>query len=468
MFGQDSKLPANLHPMIVESCLLWDSTDVYVGSSGKFAMERLLSPLSRFKIHSQDQTLFGSMYGSYCWGEPIHLRLKEKYAEALAWATPYLDESPESALVALVILESMAINFFKRDSNAYYRTMAAEYERQFPTVHAKALAKFQSTPVVKLVEFSGTDVESFYTSIPEDAAVIFAPVPNLRGFVHDKAKADELFDWQGPFGEPRKDVELRDLAMSIVATHRKWMLVGQEMPELQEHLTGFVKGSNMTAPSFIYSSSKTTRIVAPSQSIEPCKYPRLEETEELGTKLTIRRITSGEFHELRSLYIARTISPGQESRAFGVFVDEKLIGLFAFNDGGGSGHQTEGWIDGPQIYMLSDMPVAPVKYKNLAKLIVMAAVSKEAREIAETMMKRRCRSLITTAFTSREVSMKYRGVLDLLKKEEDSDYGVKPEAKKYKLEYGALIGVHSLDEQLVEWKKRFSQLRQVSENAETE
>ena len=51
------------------------------------------------------------------------------------------------------------------------------------------------------------------------------------------------------------------------------------------------------------------------------------------------------------------------------------------------------------MYLLSDFPVAPVDYKHLAKLVLYAALSKESKRLAERITRRRCASLVTTAFS---------------------------------------------------------------------
>jgi hypothetical protein len=100
--------------------------------------------------------------------------------------------------------------------------------------------------------------------------------------------------------------------------------------------------------------------------------------------------------------------------------------------------------------MLSDFPVSGSKYSKLAKLVLYAALSKESQELIQVLTSRRTLSLVTSAFTNRPVSMKYRGVFDLLSRKPSKDVKM----GKNMLNYGALLGKWTLNEGLAIWNKR--------------
>lgn len=64
-------------------------------------------------------------------------------------------------------------------------------------------------------------------------------------------------------------------------------------------------------------------------------------------------------------------------------------------------------------YLLSDFAVRPTPHRRLSKLVLAAAVSREVRDDCEQWLCGRVRTIGTTAFTDRPVSMKYRGLFDV-------------------------------------------------------
>ena len=101
---------------------------------------------------------------------------------------------------------------------------------------------------------------------------------------------------------------------------------------------------------------------------------------------------------------------------------------------------------------MSDFPVSGTDYKRLSKLIVMASVSKEDQEFYELKYGTRIVSSVTTAFSRRPASMKYRGILKLCTSQKGKD-------GQYVLNYGGRFGQWTLDEALREWKRSNREVR---------
>ena len=186
--------------------------------------------------------------------------------------------------------------------------------------------------------------------------------------------------------------------------------------------------------------------------------------EDIGGTMRIVPLKSENFRALRSQYMNPYIKPGSETASFGVLVDDKLIGVYAFS----ASPTLSNWdkhIETPTMYLLSDFPIAPTKYKRLAKLVLYAALSRESKLYAERLTNHRIRSLVTTAFTKRPVSMKYRGLFQLLNKkqlpgvdENETDMSKIYYNSGYQLNYGAPMGQWTLAEGLELWKKKHSQI----------
>lgn len=155
------------------------------------------------------------------------------------------------------------------------------------------------------------------------------------------------------------------------------------------------------------------------------------------------------------------INPGQATMALGVTVDNKLIGVYAFSAASTVVDMSK-YVDTPNIYLLSNFPIALVKYKRLAKSVLYAALSKESKEIAEKICGKQTFTLTTTVFTKKPVSMKYRGLFRLLNKKQlertsanEMDMSKIYYGNGYMLNYGAELGQCALAEELAMWKSKY-------------
>ena len=101
-----------------------------------------------------------------------------------------------------------------------------------------------------------------------------------------------------------------------------------------------------------------------------------------------------------------------------------------------------------EVYVNSDFAVPGTAYERLSKLMVMLLLSGDVRGLLERKLMQRVHGLVTTAFTARAVSMKYRGVLELAKR------GVKPDGRTY-LNYQGTFSDKSAREVYTEWLKKY-------------
>jgi len=169
----------------------------------------------------------------------------------------------------------------------------------------------------------------------------------------------------------------------------------------------------------------------------------------MGDKLTLHQMEPPEFNALRAVFLDPKIAPASASLAVAVQVDGLIIGAFAFNYGGPSHSNWDTHIIGPQIYMLTDFAIDGPKYNKLSKLILYAVLSKETLDIVQHASKQRVRSVVTTAFSDRPQSMKYRGLFDLVSRQ------VVEQEHPYMLNYGAIAGQWTLAEGLAQWKEKY-------------
>lgn len=418
----------------------WGVRDIYVGCSGNFTVERAISGTcgDRFRLHGCDVTIYSSAIGCYFSGNPLPLSLNPEMAEEYGWLADYLT-TPEDALATVKLLSAMggAID----GKNAYWVRVRNAYLRDWADLHAKNVKRIVETPF-RLATYRNGDVIEWMADLPRDTGFISYPPFYAKDYEGMYKKLEKVLVWDEPADyKPIDDARrLEFCRMAMEFDH--WILgLKERVEEFEPFLKGMTQTTNRGVPIYLYSNGGPTRIVSPKQELALIGVPRLGPGEELGANLTIVQMTHAQFATLRSKYMNENIAPGSASVTCGVLVDGVLVGVFAFS----TSPTLSNWdtyLEGPTTYLLSDFPVAPTDYPRLSKLIVYAALSKEAKHLVERYSNRRTRSLATTARTEKPVSMKYRGVLNLLNRKEGM------------LNYGGLMGEWTAQEGYEIWRKK--------------
>ncbi|MCI8442554.1 MAG: hypothetical protein HFG27_08495 [Provencibacterium sp.] len=453
-------IPASVQQILCTIVKEWEVPEIYVGCSGNFTIERTLQGAVPARLHGNDVTVYSCLLGRYFSGQPLAVEYNDDYSGPMEFIRGYLEDSP--SIVAVVLLLSKMATYLGSRPNPYYLKMIEAYSRQWEALFTATREKIERiTPF--LASFYAGDVCGWIDTIPEQAGFICYP-PFFTGDYEKMFRViEQLIRWDAPQYEMINKERIFELFRKMV--QRPYFMFGtnDELPEFREYLVGISQTTNRGVPLYLYARSRKSHIVMPVQNVSSPLLPRLGPQEDIGETIQIVTLKSEQFHALRSQYMNVNIKPGSESAAYGVAVDGKLIGIYAFS----SSPTLANWdkyIDTPTMYLLSDFPVAPSKYKRLAKLVLYAALSKESKLLAERISNKRIRSLVTTAFSKRPVSMKYRGLFRELNKkrlpgvdEEETDMSKRYYNEGYQINYGALMGEWSLAEGLQLWKEKHGQ-----------
>lgn len=461
-------IPSVVSQLADEHMQAWKARTVYVGCSGAFTVERHLSKYG-LELHSNDVLLYSAAIGGYCSGKPYPLELTEAGARDLPWVDEKDLKEPTAALATMLLVSKFAMAVGRKDNHEtpYYVKLRQAYETQWDRMHGDMVERLGGLDL-KLASYTSEDVMTWLDRVPEDAAVVAYPPFQAAGaasyFAKDFAELERTFVWDTPDYTALEDDALDSLYEKI-ADREEWLFaVNRPVPSLSEHLRAVAQTTNRAPKIHVYGSGGPRRRVQPHQSVEPIKVPHIGPDEEIGDRLTVHLLTGPQFQALRSVYMNAGIRPGAAQLPFAVCVDGKLIGSFAYSGLGPTAASWDAHLPQPSCYLLSDFPVSASKYDRLAKLVIMAALSTETRALILRYGKKPFRSMTTTAISKNPVSMKYRGVLKLVKREEndsfDTDWGRDINdgdayySRPWKLQYGSELGLYTLDEALAEWKKR--------------
>ena len=453
-------IPGSVQQILGDIVKSWDVSDIYIGCSGNFTIERILHGMTPARLHGNDVTIYSCLLGAYFSGQPLNAKYRKDYDGPMTFVRDYIKDDASTVAVAMLLSKMAA--YLATKPNPYYEKMITAYTKQWKELFDATDTKLRGIqPFLK--SFYAGDVIKWVDDVPHEQGFICYPPFYARDYEKMFAVIESIIEWEPPKYDMIDKDKIFDMFHKL--TQRDFFMFGtnDELPEFKNYLCGIAQTTNRGVPLFIYSKANKSRVILPNQNVENLMVERLGEDEDIGDDIKIIVLRSENFHALRSQYMNPYIKPGQESAAYGVTVDNKLTGVFAFS----ASPTLANWgkhIETPTMYLLSDFPVAPAKYKRLAKLVLYAALSKESKLLAERCANKRMRSLVTTAFSKNPVSMKYRGLFRLLNKKElpGIDEGETDMSKIYynqgwQLNYGAPLGQWTLREGLAQWKKKHSQ-----------
>lgn len=448
-------IPAPVQAMIHENVQAWDVKHVWVGCSGNFTVERVLAPLNKFEICGNDVTVYTSIIGKFLNGTPEPITsVAPEYEEQFGWMNPYL--ATAEGLVASMLLATRFSGGIGRPNHPFFGRMVANYKRQWDEVFSKTVERLQKLNL-RLKRFYCGGVLELLDELNENDPFICYP-PFYGGDYEAMFKRiQQLFGWIPPVYQAVTPSSKQSILKKITQRDHWMMGINFRDPQYEPYLKGITQTSNRSEQIYIYTSHGKVRTVLPRQQVTPVTLPRLPDDYIItaDSKLSLVALTNPQFCALRSIYMNQHIAPGLASVAFGVMVDKQLVGVYGFS----MEATLTDWgtmIIGPHAYMITDFSIRPAGYKHLSKLVLFACLSKESKLVTERRAKHRIRGCVTTAFSKNPISMKYRGVFDLLtRKEVDKKMPDGSITKQWRLNYGAEMGLWTLDEGFAVWKKKY-------------
>jgi hypothetical protein len=414
----------DLRALVSEVTRGWESEHVYIGCSGNFTIERILKKRD-FQLHGNDVSLYTCNIGKYLAGEKMEISVKDAN---LKWLEPYMTEGIPR--IATILLCTTMLDGYNRTEPFFVRKREA-YKAQWERLHKETCEKVaKGIEGLKLAEFWAGDVVEWAISSPKDQAFISFPPTYTGGYERLYKAFEDTFEWQEP---PYEIFDKERLAVMIEAVKEKkeWMMARDEPIEgLEGYEVGKVQTSLRSKPVIVYASKAHKRITMPHQKTEHVKIPRANENTEFteDSVVSVVKITQGQMNTLRSLYLNPGIAPASASLNLAVLVDGKLIGAMGLS---------RSQFSMGDAYLMSDFVIRPVKYKRLSKLVLACVLSKEVKLLFEQCINGRVKTVSTTAFTDKPVSMKYRGLFELhSRKENPSRLNYTTEAGRWTLQEG--------------------------------
>ncbi len=414
-----------------------EGREVFIGCSGNFTVEQIISRRCPTAIiHSNDVSMYTSVLGHHITGRPLPLTVVN---EELLWMQKYIDQGGDYAAACL----SLALSMFKfeKRNNTFAERMWQTYLINFETMLEKTVEKVRKAAEhIRCDEYTMMDVHDYYPQ-PDGVSIGFLPT-YVGGYEKLFQRLDESIQWDQPAYDmlttERREATIEKMAQGdfILYDDRERDMPVVARVDLPGKRTVWIY-SNMDFGKGLFKTKINER---------RSKYNLLMPEEEIPATAVIKAQEADlpTINHYRSMYLSKKIAPGSGGPCYLVFADDKLFGFLIFQTYSKKGG------DKDEIYMLSDFVVPSIRHKRLAKLLIMASKCREMKQILDEKSIRRYTSIMTTAFTENPVSMKYRGIYDLIKR------GKTQEGKQF-LNYRGEFDQNSTFTEVVKtWSKKFN------------
>lgn len=108
-------VPAEAQAIMNKIVKAWDVSDIYVGCSGNFTLEKFIGPLGRFRLHSNDVTMYSLCLGAHFMREHVPLELSEEGEAMFPWLPEYMKTDVDR--LATMLLCSRIVAFTDKGDN---------------------------------------------------------------------------------------------------------------------------------------------------------------------------------------------------------------------------------------------------------------------------------------------------------------------------------------------------------------
>lgn len=424
-------LPASARSMLLETVQPWGSTEVATLYSGDFAVERSLRGLG-LRCHACDASLYGAALGAAFTSTPFPITVRPEYTALWGWLADWLD-TPERAAPTVQLMASLVTDL--TGNNRFRMRQREAIETQWPRMHEQTSVRLAAANP-SLASYTVADPLAHLATLPADLPVI------LGSAYPDIPILDDLFTWEAPVVNPDLN------ALPLLLERPRWVaILTERQPDLDDRLIGYI--SRCSPPDlYLYGSAGSLRVEMIHRTCTPPPWPKIMPGETPTAPLEIVPLEARAFNGLRAEFLNPAIAPREPSYAAAILAGGKVIGAYAVSDDSGPTRQTyasQAGFPAPGVFLLSDFPVVSGRDARLAKLVLLAALSRESQLLIERKVRHRVRSLVTIAYSERSASMKYRGLFALTKRA--------PGARTaFELHYAARLGDWPLAEALTRWE----------------
>lgn len=403
---------------------------VFVGCSGSFRFDRAVKAVHpSVTVYSNDISLLSCALGALATSSEFPIT----FTGRLAFIETALADQPFVARVAAVQVALEIANY--RGANAFAVAHFKHYQERFAEFLAPAIIRLEAfTAGLVLGGFHAGDFrEQARRAAEVGGGVVAFPPTYKNGYERLYKFLDQNTDWPRPAYDVWDPARIEDWIDELDAMGVRYCVLTDHLLERHEPTTAY--RSNINKPIFTFADKARTSLRRADARAEPFRYTALDPAH-LTARSTVQVIvaSSAQMNFLKNIYLSKNIAHARGLANFLVLIDGNLAGGFIY--------ARNRFSNGKDIYLLSDFALAP--NSRVSKLIAMLATSEAVLGNLEIKLMQRIEAVLTTAFTTRPVSMKYRGVFELTSR------------KPGMLNYASQVRHQSCAEIYADWFRRFA------------
>jgi len=378
---------------------------VYVGCSGSFRFDRAVKMRHPgCQVYSNDVSLLTCSIGALAKDREFEIHFKGD----LEFVEAAVDGMDFRGRVAAVMVACAMGQFTGK--NEYALAHFRHYREHFMAFVDQARQKLS-----KLV--SEIDIEDYYAGDFADQAdraaehgggvACFAPTYK-GGYERIYKLVNENTIWPAPkYGVWNPD-SLPAFIVSLEERKLPYCVISDQLLEGRTPTTEW-RGSNK--PVYTYSSHRAASLRRRGTKELQFKYTAVDPAAiTAASKASVCLVDNKRMTYLKNVYLAKGIQHTTGHINHLVLIDGALAGGFAFEQSR-FGDKTR------ELYMLCDFSL--FRERKLSKLIAMLATSRDVLDPINRRLLIRVERIVTTAFTTQPVSMKYRGIFELKQRAAD-------------------------------------------------
>jgi hypothetical protein len=393
-------IPKKLITQILGNIHLKDR--VYIGCSGSFRTEHAIKNLMPDKsVFGNDVSLLSCSVGKLLTGQSMDVSYTGRLEPLNAMRGDAIANTATVCL-AITLARFKGNNQYSKAHFAHILNNLADYHR----IEREKLLRYIDGFTID--GFHAGDFHDQINAARENDGTVIMFAPTYKGGYENIYKfVTACTAWPTPSYGVWDPEDTESLIQQLVDENLSFAIVSDRRMETVEPRIMFT-GSNK--PIYMYANDARSSLRREAMKSQPFRYRMVDASAITENSVVeIKILTTHQLNFLKNIYLAKGINHKAGMMNFGVFVDDMLMGAFIFSMAqfGDKIHN---------IYMLSDFSTS--RLRKISKLIPMLATS---RDVIEHVNKRYIidiKSVYTTAFTDKPVSMKYRGVYELTKRGE--------------------------------------------------
>lgn len=387
----------------------------YVGCSGTFTFERAIgSRHPSLPMHGNDVSLMSAVIAGTAMGKPEPFTFKGRIAH---WED-MLQGATELERAGALIL-ALYLGRVYNGKSEHARRHWLYYENRFPDMVEKCAAQvLQLASGLKLQSYYAGDFRAHLRRGIEEGAGVIVSAPFISGWYEKWFKfINENIDWSPPAYEMWNPDHFPALMDEIDASGAPYVMVYKD--RINEDRLACYHRIGMKPKFFVYTNTRATGSVVDHSStdrgtpfkFEACDISRLTDK----TKVEIVRCKAGYADYIKSLYLQENIAWTSTPLNFLIYLDDMLAGILSFAM---PKHNIGEFKTTEYVYLMSD--TATTRFGRVSKLIAMLASQVDVLRVASSklMHRRPVKAVVTTVRSNNPVSMKYRGIYEVLARKE--------------------------------------------------